>query len=151
MPSLPSPTAAAATAAAAAQLARRRSVGSAAVAAPPSYSLSGQAFCTMMASADLDGEVRELLAEAKAWYKKKGGALPLQVRCAWGFGFLSSGWMVVKRTEMGNRLVVLNQCCCCCCCRCMNGCQSTATRHQPTCTHTYTHRAQTNEVLKLAC
>jgi hypothetical protein len=33
----------------------------------------------MLASADLEGEVRELLGEAKAWYRKKGGALPLQV------------------------------------------------------------------------
>jgi hypothetical protein len=33
----------------------------------------------MLASADLEGEVRELLAEAKNWYRKKGGALPLQV------------------------------------------------------------------------
>jgi hypothetical protein len=32
-----------------------------------------------MAHADLEGEVRELLAEARAWYKKKGGALVLQV------------------------------------------------------------------------
>lgn len=47
---------------------------------PPNYSLSGQGFCVMLASADLEGEVRELLTEAKSWYKKKGGALPLQVR-----------------------------------------------------------------------
>jgi hypothetical protein len=35
----------------------------------------------VLAAADLEGEVRELLAEARAWYKKKGGALVLQVGC----------------------------------------------------------------------
>lgn len=80
-----SPTAAAATAAAATQLARRRSVGSAAVCPPPSYSLSGEAFCVLLASAGLEDEVKELLAEAKNWYKKKGGALPLQVTLLYHF------------------------------------------------------------------
>jgi hypothetical protein len=37
----------------------------------------------VLAAADLEGEVRELLAEARAWYRKKGGALVLQVR-GWG-------------------------------------------------------------------
>jgi hypothetical protein len=42
----------------------------------------------MLASADLEGEVRQLLTEAKSWCRKKGGALPLQVRhvCVWGVG-----------------------------------------------------------------
>jgi hypothetical protein len=43
------------------------------------YSLSGPAAWAVLAAADLEGEVRELLAEARAWYKKKGGALVLQV------------------------------------------------------------------------
>ena len=37
----------------------------------------------MLGCADLEGEVRELLTEAKSWYRKKGGALPLQVRDTW--------------------------------------------------------------------
>lgn len=51
-----------------------------------SYWLAGPAVWAVLAAADLEGEVRELLAEATAWYKKKGGALVLQVRVAVGHG-----------------------------------------------------------------
>eukprot|EP00883_Tetradesmus_obliquus_P010940 jgi/Sobl393_1/3671/SZX73191.1 len=43
------------------------------------YSLSGPGAWGVLAAADLEGEVRELLAEARAWYRKKGGALALQI------------------------------------------------------------------------
>jgi hypothetical protein len=60
----------------------------------------------MLASADLEGEVRELLAEAKNWYRKKGGALPLQVSClfpvSWSLRlFAAPAW------AGGNRFVQL--------------------------------------------
>eukprot|EP00879_Flechtneria_rotunda_P028185 GHRR01030269.1.p1 GENE.GHRR01030269.1~~GHRR01030269.1.p1 ORF type:complete len:348 (+),score=179.73 GHRR01030269.1:24-1046(+) len=41
--------------------------------------LSGPAVWAVLSRAELEGEVRELLGEARAWYKKKGGALVLQI------------------------------------------------------------------------
>lgn len=59
---------------------KRVSSSSGAPGVPAALSLfSNRVLWDSLRRAELEGEVRELLAEARAWYRKKGGAVVLQV------------------------------------------------------------------------